>query len=87
MRIDLAIRLGLAELLANRAGSKIEFLAMDEVFGSQDSQHRDLVIDAIKSVADRFKLVLVISHITETQAAFDQQIVLGENGKVEILFS
>ena len=87
LRIDLAIRLGLAELLANRAGSKIEFLAMDEVFGSQDSQHRDLVIDAIKSVADRFKLVLVISHITETQAAFDQQIVLGENGKVEILFS
>jgi DNA repair exonuclease SbcCD ATPase subunit len=45
------------------------------------------VIDAIKSVADRFKLVLVISHITETQAAFDQQIVLGENGKVEIVYS
>ena len=87
LRIDLAIRLGLAELLANRAGSKIEFLVMDEVFGSQDSQHRELVIDAIKSVADRFKLVLVISHITEMQAAFDQQIVLGENGKVEILFS
>lgn len=87
LRIDLAIRLGLAELLANRAGSKIEFLVMDEVFGSQDSQHRELVIDAIKSVADRFKLVLVISHITEMQAAFDQQIVLGENGKVEVLFS
>ncbi len=87
LRIDLAIRLGLAELLANRAGSKIEFLVMDEVFGSQDSEHRELVIDAIKSVADRFKLVLVISHITETQAAFDQQIVLGENGKVENLFS
>ncbi|NMA64549.1 MAG: SMC family ATPase, partial [Syntrophomonadaceae bacterium] len=87
LRIDLAIRLGLAELLANRAGSKIEFLVMDEVFGSQDSQHRELVIDAIKSVADRFKLVLVISHITEMQAAFDQQIVLGESGKVEVLFS
>jgi len=87
LRIDLAIRLGLAELLANRAGSKIEFLVMDEVFGSQDSEHRELVIDAIKSVADRFKLVLVISHITETQAAFDQQIVLGEGGKIEVLFS
>jgi exonuclease SbcC len=87
LRIDLAIRLGLAELLANRAGSKIEFLVMDEVFGSQDSEHRELVIDAIKSVADRFKLVLVISHITETQSAFDQQVVLGEGGKIDVLFS
>ena len=87
LRIDLAIRFALAELLANRAGSKVEWIVADEIFGSQDSQHRDLVIDAIKSVADRFKLVLVISHITETQAAFDQQIVLGEGGKLEVLFS
>ena len=55
MRIDLAIRFSLAELLANRAGSKVEWIVADEIFGSQDSEHRDLVIEAIKAVANRFK--------------------------------
>lgn len=87
LRIDLAIRFALAELLANRAGSKVEWIVADEIFGSQDTEHRGLVIDAIKSVADRFRMILVISHITEAQAAFDQQIILGESGKVEIVYS
>ena len=87
LRIDLAIRFALAELLANRAGSKVEWIVADEIFGSQDTEHRELVIEAIKSVADRFKMILVISHITEAQAAFDQQIILGEGGKVEIVYS
>lgn len=87
LRIDLAIRFALAELLANRAGSKVEWIVADEIFGSQDSEHRNLVIEAIKAVASRFKKILVISHITETQTAFDQQIVLSEGGKVDVLFN
>ncbi|HWQ74510.1 MAG TPA: SMC family ATPase [Syntrophomonas sp.] len=87
LRIDLAIRFALAELLANRAGSKIEFCILDEIFGSQDAEHRDMVIDAIKAVSNRFKMILVISHIAEVQGAFDQQIRIGEDGKVEVLFN
>jgi exonuclease SbcC len=74
LRIDYAIRFALAELLAQRAGSKVEWLTIDEGLGSQDGEHRGLVLEAIKSVADRFKKVLVITHIEEAQAVFDQLI-------------
>ncbi|MFD0682403.1 MULTISPECIES: AAA family ATPase [unclassified Paenibacillus] len=74
LRIDYAIRFALAELLARRAGSKVEWLTIDEGLGSQDGEHRALVLEAIKSVADRFKKVLVITHIEEAQAVFDQLI-------------
>lgn len=84
LRIDLAIRLALAELLANRAGSKVEFIIADEIFGSQDAEHRELVIEAIKAVSDRFKKVLIITHIEQAQGMFEQQIVIGEGGKVEV---
>ncbi len=76
LRIDLAIRFGLAELLANRAGSKVEWIVLDEGIGSQDAEHRAMVLDAIKHVSDRFKKVLVITHIEEAQGAFPQQIHL-----------
>jgi len=87
LRIDLAIRLGLAELLANRAGSKVEFVVGDELFGSQDKEHTELVIQALKAIAPRFKKVLIITHIETAQAMFDQQIVMSEGGRVEILFN
>lgn len=74
LRIDFAIRFALAELLANRAGSRIEWLVVDEGLGSQDSEHRELVLEAIRSVADRFRKVLVITHIEEAQGVFPQQI-------------
>jgi exonuclease SbcC len=85
LRIDYAIRFALAELLAQRAGNKVEWLTIDEGLGSQDAEHRALVLEAIKSVAGRFRRVLVITHIEDAQAAFDQ-VIRFENadGGVEV---
>lgn len=86
LRIDYAIRFALAELLAQRAGSKVEWLTIDEGLGSQDAEHRALVLEAIKSVAGRFRRVLVITHIEDAQAAFDQVIRFSNSdGGVEVL--
>lgn len=86
LRIDYAIRFALAELLAQRAGSKVEWLTIDEGLGSQDAEHRSLVLESIKSVASRFKRVLVITHIEDAQAAFDQVIRFDNaDGGVEVL--
>lgn len=85
LRIDYAIRFALAELLAQRAGSKVEWLTIDEGLGSQDAEHRALVLESIKSVASRFKRVLVITHIEDAQAAFDQVIRFDNaDGGVEV---
>jgi exonuclease SbcC len=80
LRIDFAIRFALAELLARRAGSRIEWLTVDEGLGSQDAEHRALVLEAIKAVADRFKKVFVITHIEEAKSFFDQVIYVESNG-------
>lgn len=81
-RCDLAIRTALSEFLANRAGAKIEWLTMDETFNDQDSEHKPLVIDAIKAISDRFKKVIVITHDETLLGAFPRVINLsrGESG-------
>jgi exonuclease SbcC len=88
LRIDLAIRIGLAELLSSRAGNKIEWLVIDEGLSSQDKEHRETVTDAIQGIARRFKRVLVITHIEETLNAFPQVISLSRNDdalKMEVM--
>lgn len=87
LRIDFAIRFALAELLARRAGAKVDWLTIDEGFGSQSDEYLPMVIDAVKSVASRFGLVIVISHVKAVQEAFDQKIYfhpLSESVEVKV---
>jgi exonuclease SbcC len=73
-RVNLAIRLALSELLAIRAGARLQTLVVDEGFGSQFGQGRQHLIEAINMVKDDFAKVLVISHIDELKEAFPSRI-------------
>jgi exonuclease SbcC len=73
-RVNFAIRLALSELLAKRAGARLQTLVVDEGFGSQDAQGRQHLIEAINQVKPDFAKVLVISHIDELKEAFPNRI-------------
>lgn len=73
-RVNFAIRLALSELLAKRAGARLQTLVIDEGFGSQDAQGRQHLIEAINQVKQDFAKVLVISHIDELKDAFPNRI-------------
>jgi exonuclease SbcC len=73
-RVNFAIRLALSELLAKRAGARLQTLVVDEGFGSQDTQGRQHLIEAINQVKPDFAKVLVISHIDELKEAFPNRI-------------
>ena len=73
-RVNFAIRLALSELLAKRAGARLQTLVVDEGFGSQDAQGRQHLIEAINEVKHDFAKVLVISHIDELKEAFPNRI-------------
>ena len=73
-RIDFAIRVALAKLLARRAGASVETLIIDEGFGTQDQQGRDGLVEALQSVSDDFDLILAITHIDELRDQFPNRI-------------
>lgn len=86
LRIDFAIRFALAEMLARRAGSRVDWLTIDEGFGSQSDEYLPMVIEAVQNVANRFGMVLVISHVKAVQEAFDQKITFcPENDVTEVM--
>jgi exonuclease SbcC len=73
-RIDFAIRIALSKLLARRSGAQLQMLVIDEGFGTQDSEGRDGLLDAINAVRDDFACILVITHIEELKDAFNVRI-------------
>jgi exonuclease SbcC len=73
-RVNFAIRLALSEVLAQRAGARLQTLVIDEGFGSQDTQGRQRLIEAINLVAKDFSKILVITHIDELKDAFPNRI-------------
>jgi exonuclease SbcC len=73
-RVNFAIRLALSEVLAQRAGARLQTLVIDEGFGSQDALGRQRLIEAINLVRPDFALILVITHIDELKDAFPNRI-------------
>jgi len=73
-RVNFAIRLALSEVLAQRAGARLQTLIIDEGFGSQDAQGRQRLVEAINLVRQDFAKILVITHIDELKDAFPTRI-------------
>ena len=73
-RVNFAIRLALSEVLAQRAGARLQTLVIDEGFGSQDAHGRQRLIEAINMVKDDFAKILVITHIEELKDVFPTRI-------------
>ena len=73
-RIDFALRVALAKLLASRAGAPLRTLFLDEGFGTQDPGGRERLVEAIQTIQDEFDLILVVTHIEEMKEAFPVRI-------------
>jgi DNA repair protein SbcC/Rad50 len=73
-RVNFAIRLALSEVLAQRAGARLQTLVIDEGFGSQDTLGRQRLVEAINLVRADFAKILVITHIDELKDAFPNRI-------------
>ncbi len=73
-RVNFAIRIALSQILAKRAGARLQTLVIDEGFGSQDPNGRQRLIEAINAIQDDFKLILIITHIDELRDAFPNRI-------------
>jgi exonuclease SbcC len=73
-RINFALRIALSQLLARRAGARLRTLFIDEGFGTQDTQGRERLVEAINAIQSDFDRILVITHISELKDAFPTRI-------------
>jgi len=73
-RVNIAIRLALSKLLTRRAGAKLQFLVIDEGFGTQDAEGRTKVVEVLDTIKNDFEKILVITHLEELKEEFPVRI-------------
>lgn len=79
-RYSLAFRLALGWVNSELYNIPLNFFIIDEGFGSLDDVGTTVVKELLRSVADKFKLFLVITHVEELKDTFDTQIIVNIEG-------
>ncbi|HSD56802.1 MAG TPA: hypothetical protein VLB04_01370, partial [Methanotrichaceae archaeon] len=88
--IAVSVRVAISEYLMRFGpeGESYSFLILDEIFGSQDMEHREKMIQMLRSLEERFPQIITISHISDVQGQFDNTIQVVEdemgNSRVEM---
>ena len=73
-RVNLALRIALSKVLAQRMGAPMPTLFIDEGFGTQDAVGRERILDVIGAIQDDFDKIIVITHLEELKDAFPVRI-------------
>ena len=74
---NLAFRLAISQMIAELAGQPLSLLILDEIFGSLDDAHRSAVTDLLRSLADRFSQVILVTHIESLRDSVDHVVQVG----------
>ncbi len=84
-RLNLALRLGLARLLAHRRGADVRCLFLDEP-EFLDEQGMDALARVLHGLTGDFDVILVVSHVPALKDAFDQvlEVELDPDGRSRI---
>jgi exonuclease SbcC len=65
---SLCLRIAISQVIEERAGaSAINFIALDEIFGSQDETRKNSILKALNDLSSQFRQVIVITHVEDVK--------------------
>ncbi len=76
---NLCLRLAISLALSESAGLTRTFIILDEVFGSQDTDRRDLIFNGLVNLSKRFPQILLISHVDDIKDKVEMLIEVERN--------
>lgn len=65
--LNLCFRLAISVEMASTAGIDQSFIILDEIFGSQDRERQQLIVEGLGRLKSRFRQIIIISHIDEVK--------------------
>jgi exonuclease SbcC len=71
---NLCLRLAISLSISMSAGLERGFIILDEVFGSQDSERKELILKAMANLRHRFPQIFLITHTEEIRNRVEQLI-------------
>ena len=75
---NLCLRLAISRVIADKAGSAVNFLILDEIFGSQDQVRKRGIMNAFEQLSKQFKQIFLITHIEDVKDLMSNVITVRE---------
>ena len=77
---NLSLRLAISRIIADRTGANpINFLILDEIFGSQDPNRKRSVMAALTRLSSQFRQIFLITHIEDIKDLMNNVIRVEES--------
>ena len=70
--LNLVLRLGVSQMIADRSGQPLSLLVLDEIFGSLDEVRLQSVLHLLRGLASRFPQVVLITHVEGVRESLDR---------------
>jgi len=64
---NLCLRLAISRMIMERSGSQMNFLVLDEIFGSQDQNRKRNILETLGQLQKQFRQILLITHIDDVK--------------------
>lgn len=83
---NLCLRLAISLALTESAGLNRSFVILDEVFGSQDNERKELILKALARLKIQFPQILLITHIDDIKDGVEKiiEVLPTGNGYSEV---
>jgi DNA repair protein SbcC/Rad50 len=78
---NLALRAAISTHLSRMSGADVGMMVLDEVLASLDVERKDLFVQAMGKLADRFNQLFVITHAEQVKDQFPAQIEVRKVGR------
>lgn len=78
---NLALRVAISAHLSRVSGADVGLLILDEVLGSLDQERKDLLVQAMGMLAQRFHQLFVITHAEQVKDRFPASIQITKVGR------
>jgi exonuclease SbcC len=75
---NLCLRLAISKVIADRSGSSLNFLILDEIFGSQDAVRKRNILNAFNQLSKQFRQILLITHIEDVKDLMSSVVMVKE---------
>lgn len=75
---NLCLRLAISRVLADRSGNDMNFLVLDEIFGSQDQVRKRAIMETLNRLERRFHQIVLITHIDDTKDMMSNVVTVKE---------
>lgn len=77
---NLCLRIAMSQVIAERSGgAEVNFIALDEIFGSQDDKRRQNILNSLSKLSTQFRQILLITHLEEIKEMFPRVFRVEEN--------